>query len=76
MANFFECCHHCKPPKRKTACWDHCPEYKAARAAYDEKAEKIKQQRRLANALNAETGRQVAKATRKNRRNRRRGGGT
>lgn len=63
-----ECCHHCKPPKRKPGCHDHCPEYKAERAVYDEKMEKANQRQRLKNAINQETGRQVAKATRRRRR--------
>lgn len=29
------CCRHCVPPKRHTACWDHCPEYQKERAEYD-----------------------------------------
>lgn len=63
----FECCHHCKPPKRNPGCHGHCPEYKAERAAYDEKMDVEKNKRRLANALNAETGRQVARATKRRR---------
>lgn len=66
MANF-ECCHKCKAPKRHPGCHDHCPEYKAERAAYDEKMDVEKSKRRLANALNTETGRQVARATRRRR---------
>ena len=29
------CCHHCVPPKRHTACWDHCPEYLKEKAEYE-----------------------------------------
>jgi hypothetical protein len=32
----FECCRPCKPPKRKPGCQDHCPEYIAAKAKYNE----------------------------------------
>lgn len=32
-----ECCHHCVPPKRHTACWDHCPEYAKEKAEYNER---------------------------------------
>ena len=32
-----ECCHHCVPPKRHTACWDHCPEYLKEKAEYEER---------------------------------------
>lgn len=68
MSNFFESCHHCKPPKRKPGCQDHCPDYKKDRGVYDEKMEPEKTKRRLANGLNAETGRQVARANRRKRR--------
>lgn len=37
MANWFEECHHCKPPKRYPGCHDHCPEYIASKADYDKK---------------------------------------
>jgi hypothetical protein len=30
-----KCCHGCVAPKRHTACWGHCPEYKEERAEYD-----------------------------------------
>ena len=29
------CCHYCVPPKRHTACWDHCPEYLKEKAEYE-----------------------------------------
>ena len=29
--NYFECCHHCVPPKRYPGCSGKCPEYKEAR---------------------------------------------
>ena len=39
-----KCCKGCVPPKRHTACWDHCPEYnkenaenKARKAVADKK---------------------------------------
>lgn len=32
-----QCCHHCVPPKRHTACWDHCPEYAKEKAEYEER---------------------------------------
>lgn len=63
-----ECCHHCKPPKRHPGCHGQCPEYKAERATYDEKMDAEKARRRLSNALNTETGRQVARANRRRRR--------
>lgn len=27
MPKLFECCHNCKPPKRKLYCHSGCPEY-------------------------------------------------
>ena len=33
----FECCMPCKAPKRYPGCHDHCPDYAAARAIYDQK---------------------------------------
>lgn len=63
----FECCHKCKAPKRHPGCHSHCPDYKEERAAYDEKMNKVKQERRLSNAINAETGRQVDGANRRKR---------
>lgn len=29
----YDCCHDCKPPKRKPACHDTCPDYKAVHDA-------------------------------------------
>lgn len=38
------CCHYCVPPKRHTACWDHCPEYQEQKAIHDaEREERFKQ---------------------------------
>lgn len=37
MADWFEACRRCKPPKRKPGCHDHCPDYLIPKAAYDEK---------------------------------------
>lgn len=39
------CCRYCVPPKRHTACWDHCPEYLQEKADYEaQKAERRKQE--------------------------------
>jgi hypothetical protein len=32
---YFECCHHCVPPKRYPGCSGKCPEYKEAREKLD-----------------------------------------
>lgn len=34
--NYFECCIPCVAPKRYPGCSGSCPEYKKARAKYDE----------------------------------------
>ena len=34
-ASTITCCRHCVPPKRHTACWDHCPEYLKEKAEYE-----------------------------------------
>lgn len=36
MFDYFECCHVCVPPKRYPGCSGKCPEYKEARAKFDE----------------------------------------
>ena len=41
----FECCQKCVKPKRHPGCQDHCPEYKEARAEYDQ-AKKADERRR------------------------------
>lgn len=33
----FECCHHCKPPKRYPGCQDHCPDGIAAKSKHNER---------------------------------------
>lgn len=32
-----KCCNGCVPPKRHEACWGHCPEYIAEKAAYEKR---------------------------------------
>ena len=32
-----ECCNGCVAPKRHEACWDHCPEFIAEKAAYEKR---------------------------------------
>lgn len=38
------CCRYCVPPKRHTACWDHCPEYLQQKAEYEAKKEAKRKQ--------------------------------
>lgn len=39
-ASTISCCRYCVPPKRHTACWDHCPEYLQEKADYEAKKAK------------------------------------
>lgn len=34
-----KCCFGCVPPKRHTACWDHCPEYIEEKKKHDMRKE-------------------------------------
>lgn len=66
----FECCHHCIAPKRHPGCHGTCPEYKEARAEHDAKKEAHDRKRQIANGINHETGRQILKITRRQRKKR------
>lgn len=48
------CCHHCVPPKRHTACWDHCPEYLKEKAEQDARKAEANQKAQLNWGLNAQ----------------------
>ena len=37
----------CVPPKRYAGCWGTCPEYKKARAKYDEDMDKIRLEKKV-----------------------------
>lgn len=43
----YECCRDCKPPKRKPACHDTCPDYKEVHDANTAIKEKKKMQRKI-----------------------------
>lgn len=45
MANYFEDCQKCVPPTRHPGCHDHCPEYLASKAKYDQKRMDARQDR-------------------------------
>lgn len=38
-----KCCKNCKPPKRHTACWDQCEQYKKEKVEYERLKEKRKE---------------------------------
>lgn len=60
-----KCCQFCVPPKRHTACWDHCPEYAEEKAENERiKAEDAKR-RKINNDIYNQRAEQVAKAMKK-----------
>lgn len=60
-----QCCRGCKAPKRHTACWGHCPEYIAERAAYDAKKAEADRKRDIECGLTAQELRRAARAQKK-----------
>lgn len=50
--NYFECCMLCVAPKRYPGCSGSCPEYKKARAKYDEDKAKITAEKRVQSYTN------------------------
>lgn len=49
MSGYFECCHHCKPPKRYSGCHAKCKEYLKAKEAWDKVREAERKQREQEN---------------------------
>lgn len=73
-----QCCKGCVPPKRHTACWDHCPEYQKEKAEYEARKAAEDKKRHTDQAIYAHRSKAVEKALkhrRNSRRNYRRGGG-
>ena len=60
-----ECCHHCVPPKRHTACWGHCPEYKKEKADYEAKKAVEDQRRKVKSDIYCQRADSIAKSNRK-----------
>ena len=56
------CCHHCVPPKRHTACWGHCPEYLAEKADYEAIKAERRKQAEITMGLNAQRCASVKRA--------------
>ena len=61
------CCHHCVPPKRHTACWGHCPEYAAEKAEHDRLKAEYDKRERISAAIYSDRSLKVYKALRGNK---------
>lgn len=48
------CCRYCVPPKRHTACWDHCPEYLKEKAEYEAIKAEHRKKEKIEIELNAQ----------------------
>lgn len=59
-----ECCHHCVPPKRHTACWGHCPDYAKAKAEYEARKAAYYGNKQVSAGLTAQRTAGVTKALR------------
>lgn len=60
-----KCCRDCEPPKRHTACWDHCPEYQAEKAEYERLKAQDYQRRNVKNCIYDQRAQRVVKAERR-----------
>lgn len=56
------CCRDCKPPKRNGYCHTYCEEYKAEKAAYEEKRQEANRKKFLEFELSAQRENAVHKA--------------
>ena len=56
------CCHFCVPPKRHTACWDHCPDYAAEKAEHDRLKAADAEKRKIKNDIYNQRAELVTKA--------------
>ena len=64
-----KCCNGCVPPKRHTACWDHCPEYQKEKAENEAKKAAYEKKKAIQYGLNSQTAASVNRA-KKNRKGR------
>ena len=62
-----KCCNGCVPPKRHTACWDHCPEYKKEKAENEAKKAIADREKSISLGIYSQKSKAVSKAL-KNRR--------
>lgn len=60
-----KCCRDCVPPKRHTACWDHCPEYAAEKAEYERLRAEDAKKRKVKSDIYTQRADKVTKALRK-----------
>ena len=62
-----KCCKDCVPPKRHTACWDHCPEFAAEKAKDAELKKKENERRKISFSIYNQRTERVEKAMRRRR---------
>ena len=62
-----KCCNGCVPPKRHTACWDHCPEYKKEKAENEAQKAILDKEKSISLGIYYQKSQAVSKAL-KNRR--------
>lgn len=60
-----KCCFGCKPPKRHTACWGHCPEYLAEKEKDDQEKAEEQKQKNISGGIYTERAYKIAKAKRR-----------
>ena len=60
-----KCCNGCVPPKRHTACWGHCPDFAAEKAAEAELKKKEDMRRKIYSSIYQQRSERVAKALRR-----------
>lgn len=57
-----QCCRGCQPPKRNGYCHTYCEEYKAEKAAYEQRRQEANQKKFVDIDLNIQRGQAVRKA--------------
>jgi hypothetical protein len=62
-----KCCKGCVPPKRHTACWDHCPEYNKENAENKARKAILDKEKSISLGIYSQKSKAVSKAL-KNRR--------
>ena len=60
-----KCCRECVAPKRHTACWGHCPDYKKERAEYDARKAESDKLRKIKNDIYLQRADSISKANKK-----------
>lgn len=59
-----KCCKGCVAPKRHRACWGHCPEYLAEKAAIEIRKEAEYRYRKISNDIYQQRNDRIVKAIR------------